>query len=62
MTVHPALDLQHRIAANASAAFNRLAGLEIIGATDGAAEIRMRSNDDFTRCTGYPYRNDCSPA
>ena len=41
------------LAANASAAFNRLAEFEVVAAGDGAAEIRMRWRDDFTQYAGH---------
>jgi uncharacterized protein (TIGR00369 family) len=53
VTPNPALDLQHLIAANASAAFNSMAGFEVTAAGDGTAEIRMRWNDDFAQYAGY---------
>ena len=53
VTPNPALDLQHLIAANASAAFNRMARFEVAAAGDGTAEIRMRWNDDFAQYAGY---------
>jgi uncharacterized protein (TIGR00369 family) len=49
----PALDLQHLIATNASAGFNRLAGFEVAAAGDGSAEIRMKWDDRFTQYAGY---------
>jgi acyl-coenzyme A thioesterase PaaI-like protein len=48
-----ALDLQQLIAVNASAGLNRLAGFEVVAAGEGAAEIRMPGNTDFTRYAGY---------
>jgi uncharacterized protein (TIGR00369 family) len=46
---NPALDLQHLIATNASAGFNRLAGFEVVAAGEGAAEIRMKWDERFTQ-------------
>jgi uncharacterized protein (TIGR00369 family) len=53
MTSNTALDLPRLIATNASAAFNRLAGFEVISAGDGVAELRMQWNGDFTQYAGY---------
>jgi uncharacterized protein (TIGR00369 family) len=53
MTSSPAFDLQKLIALSATAGLNRLAGFEVVAAGDGAAELRMRWNDDFTQYAGY---------
>jgi uncharacterized protein (TIGR00369 family) len=48
-----ALDLDDLSAANGSAAFNRLAGFDVIAAGNGAAEIRMQWNSDFAQYHGH---------
>ena len=53
MTASPTLDLQQLVALNATAGLNRLAGFEVVAAGDGAAELRMQWNDDFTQYAGY---------
>lgn len=53
MSSNRGMDLQRLTAANTSAAFNRLAGFEVIAAGDGAAEIRMQWRDDFTQYAGH---------
>jgi hypothetical protein len=54
VTIHPALDLQHLIAANASAAFNRLAGFEIIG---HRAILPVPMSDRLARGMGFVVSN-----
>jgi uncharacterized protein (TIGR00369 family) len=44
---------QKLVQVNASAAFNRLAGFEVVAAEDGAVEIRMPWRDDFTQYAGH---------
>ena len=46
-------DLQKLVQVNASAAFNRLAGFDVVAAGDGAVEIRMPWRDDFTQYAGH---------
>jgi uncharacterized protein (TIGR00369 family) len=53
MTSSPALDLQELVALSATAGLNRLAGFEVVAAGDGAAELRMQGNDDFTQYAGF---------
>jgi uncharacterized protein (TIGR00369 family) len=53
MTTAPGLDLQRLEATNESAAFNRLAGFEVVAAGDGRADIRMTWRDDFTQYAGH---------
>jgi uncharacterized protein (TIGR00369 family) len=53
MTSSAALDLQKLVALSATAGLNRLAGFEVVAAGDGAAELRMQGNDDFTQYAGY---------
>jgi uncharacterized protein (TIGR00369 family) len=47
------LDFHRLVAANASAAFNRLAGFQVISAQGGTAEIRMAWSDDLTQYAGH---------
>ncbi len=47
------LDLQTLGIVNASAAFNRLAGFELVAAGNGEATIRMTWGDDFTQYSGH---------
>jgi uncharacterized protein (TIGR00369 family) len=49
----PAMSLQDVIATNASASLNRLAGFNVTAAENGAAEIVMDWNDDFTQYAGH---------
>jgi uncharacterized protein (TIGR00369 family) len=53
MTTSPAFDLEKLVALNASAGLNRLARFEVVTAGDGAAELRMQANEDFTQYAGY---------
>ena len=53
MTIAAGFDLQHLVATNASAAFNRLAGFEVVAAGDGEVELRMAWCDDFTQYAGH---------
>lgn len=46
-------DLQKLVQVNASAAFNRFAGFDVVAAGDGAVEIRMPRRDDFTQYSGH---------
>ncbi|AWM04285.1 PaaI family thioesterase [Bradyrhizobium amphicarpaeae] len=46
-------DLQMLAAASASAAFNRLAGFEVVAAGNGEATIRMTWHDNFTQYSGH---------
>lgn len=46
-------DLQALNAANASAAFNRFAGLEVVAAGNGEATIRMTWRDELTQYSGH---------
>ncbi|WP_338829995.1 PaaI family thioesterase [Bradyrhizobium sp. 27S5] len=53
MITGPGLDLERLIATNASAAFNRLAGFEVVSAGAGAVELRMPWRDDLTQYAGH---------
>ena len=53
MTAVPGFDLQRLAATNESAAFNRLAGFEVVAADDGRADVRMTWRDDFTQYAGH---------
>lgn len=53
MTTTPGYDLQHLIATNASAAFNRLIGLEVVAGGDGEVELQMPWRDDLTQYAGH---------
>ena len=53
MTGSAGLDLERLVATNSSAAFNRMAGFEVVAAGDGHAEIRMTWRDDFTQYAGH---------
>jgi uncharacterized protein (TIGR00369 family) len=53
MTSSPTLDLEKLVALNATAGLNRLAGFEVVAAGDGASELRMQWNDDFTQYAGF---------
>ncbi|MEN3351491.1 MAG: hypothetical protein V7632_5126 [Bradyrhizobium sp.] len=46
-------DLPTLGAVNASAAFNRLAGFEVVAAGNGEATIRMTWRDDFSQYSGH---------
>jgi uncharacterized protein (TIGR00369 family) len=47
------LNLRDLTAANDKAAFNRIAGFEVVAAGDGSAELRMQWRDDFTQYAGH---------
>ncbi|WGD52613.1 PaaI family thioesterase [Bradyrhizobium sp. CB1650] len=53
MSATDGFDLQMLGAANASAAFNRLAGFEVVAAGNGEATIRMTWRDDLTQYSGH---------
>lgn len=53
MTARSGLSLQHLIAANSSAGFNKLVGFEVVAAGRGAAEITMKWSDDLTQYAGH---------
>jgi uncharacterized protein (TIGR00369 family) len=53
MTPRSGMSLQHLMAANAAAGFNRLAGFEVSAAGDGAAEVVMKWRDDLTQYAGH---------
>ena len=53
MSASTGFNLRDLSALNGSAAFNRMAGFEVLAATDGAAEIRMQWRDDFTQYAGH---------
>jgi len=53
MSKHTVLGLQELTVANGVAAFNRLAGFDVVRAADGSAEIRMPWNDGFTQYQGH---------
>ncbi|MDH2382887.1 PaaI family thioesterase [Bradyrhizobium sp. CER78] len=53
MTTGAGFDLERLIATNASAAFNRLVGLEVISAGAGEVELRMPWRDDLTQYAGH---------
>ncbi|KWV45950.1 phenylacetic acid degradation protein [Bradyrhizobium macuxiense] len=53
MTTSPGYDLKHLIATNASAAFNRLIGLEVVAGAAGEVEFQMPWRDDFTQYAGH---------
>ena len=53
MSTPSGFDLQRLIATNASAAFNRMIGLEVVAAGDGEVELRMPWRDDFTQYAGH---------
>ena len=46
-------DLKMLDAVNASAAFNRFAGFEVVAAGNGEASIQMTWRDDFTQYSGH---------
>jgi uncharacterized protein (TIGR00369 family) len=47
------MDLQHLVAANARASFNRRAGFEVVAAAEGEAELHMPWSDDLTQYAGH---------
>lgn len=53
MTTSPGFDLERLVATNASAAFNRLVGLEVASAGTGEVELRMPWRDDLTQYAGH---------
>ncbi|MCP3393691.1 PaaI family thioesterase [Bradyrhizobium sp. CCGB12] len=53
MSEPPGFDLQALDAVNESAAFNRLAGIEVVAAGDGGVTIRMNWRNDFTQYSGH---------
>jgi uncharacterized protein (TIGR00369 family) len=53
MTARSGLSVQHLIAANSSAEFNKLIGLEVVAAEGGAAEIVMKWRNDLTQYAGH---------
>jgi uncharacterized protein (TIGR00369 family) len=53
MTTSPGFDLERLVATNASAAFNRLVGLEVVSAGTGEVELRMPWRDDLTQYAGH---------
>ncbi|OAF02344.1 phenylacetic acid degradation protein [Bradyrhizobium centrolobii] len=53
MSTTDGFDLQTLNAVNASAAFNRLAGFEVVAAGNGEATIRMTWRDDLTQYSGH---------
>lgn len=53
MTAGAGFDLERLIATNASAAFNRLVGLEVISAGAGEVELRMPWRDYLTQYAGH---------
>ena len=53
MTASPGFDLQRLTETNASAAFNRMAGFEVVAAGDGEVELRMIWRDDLTQYAGH---------
>jgi len=55
MSASTGFNLHDLSALNGSAAFNRMAGFEVLAAADGTAELHMRWNDDFTQYAGHPH-------
>ncbi|NEV02677.1 PaaI family thioesterase [Bradyrhizobium uaiense] len=53
MSTGPGFDLERLAATNASAAFNRLAGFEVVSAGAGEVELRMAWRDDLTQYAGH---------
>ncbi len=53
MTVREGFDLQRLVSTNASAAFNRSAGFEVVAAGAGEVELRMAWRDDLTQYAGH---------
>jgi len=53
MSVPHGFDLQALAAVNASAAFNRAAGFDVVAAGNGEATIRMNWRDDLTQYSGH---------
>jgi len=53
MSAPHGFDLQSLAAVNASAAFNRAAGFDVVAAGNGEATIRMNWRDDLTQYSGH---------
>jgi uncharacterized protein (TIGR00369 family) len=53
MTAGPGFDLQQLVATNASAAFNRLIGLEVVAAGHGEVELALPWWVDFGQYAGH---------
>jgi uncharacterized protein (TIGR00369 family) len=53
MSSNTGFDLVQLAAVNRSAAFNQMAGFEVIAAADGRADIGMTWRDDFTQYAGH---------
>ena len=53
MSEPPGFDLQALYAVNESAAFNRLAGIEVVAAGGGGVTIRMNWRNDLTQYSGH---------
>ncbi|MFB9266146.1 PaaI family thioesterase [Bradyrhizobium erythrophlei] len=53
MTADPGFDLQQLAGVNASAAFNRMVGFEVVAAGRGEAELRMPWRDEFGQYAGH---------
>ena len=53
MSAPHGFDLQALAAVNASAAFNRAAGFDVVAAGNGEATIRMNWRDDLTQYSGH---------
>ncbi|HEX7920060.1 MAG TPA: PaaI family thioesterase [Bradyrhizobium sp.] len=53
MTTAAGFDLERLVATNATAAFNRLVGLDVVSAGAGAVELRMPWRDDLTQYAGH---------
>jgi len=53
MSVPHGFDLQALAAVNASAAFNRAAGFDVVAAGKGEATLRMNWRDDLTQYSGH---------
>ncbi|MBR0898598.1 PaaI family thioesterase [Bradyrhizobium tropiciagri] len=53
MSTGQGFDLDRLVATNASAAFNRLAGFEVVSAGAGEVVLRMAWRDDLTQYAGH---------
>lgn len=53
MSAGTGFNLQELAAVNESAAFNHMAGFEVISAGEGCAELRMIWRDDLTQYAGH---------
>jgi uncharacterized protein (TIGR00369 family) len=53
VTTKAGLNLRDLLAVNGSAAFNRMAGFDVVEAAGGTAELHMRWRDDFTQYAGH---------